>query len=77
MNSITCTETTDLAVLTMQLLDIFQLTIYCMCTTADSQLTSRSRLEPPHIVSQGMVPSHSGHISSSLSISGLDICMVG
>ncbi len=44
--------------------------------TADDQLTSRSRLEPLHIASQGMVPPHSGHISSSLSTHVLAICMV-
>ncbi len=50
-------------------------TYWLLCTTADGQLTSRSRLEPLHIVSQGMVPLTSGHPSSSLSfIYGLDIC---
>ena len=67
------TETNDLAVLTMQL------TRYLLTIVYNSwwQLTSRSRLEPLHIVSQGKVPLPSGHISSSSSISGLDICMVG
>ncbi len=64
------TETTDPAVLTMQL------TRYLL-TTADGQLTSRSRLEPLHIVNQGMVLLPSGYTSSSLSITVLDICMVG
>ncbi len=67
------TETTDLAVLPCNSLD----TYWLLCTTADDQLTSRSRLEPLHIVSQVMVPLHSGLISSSPSINGLDICMVG
>ncbi len=69
-------ETTDLyiAVLIMQLTR-YLLTI--LCTTADGQLTSRSRLESIHKVSQGRVPTVSGHINSSLSNTGLDICMVG
>ncbi len=46
-------------------------------TTAGGQLTSRSRLERLHIVSQGRVPTPSGHISSSPSPLVLDICMVG
>ncbi len=67
------TETTHLAVLTMQL------TRYLLTTVYNSwwQLTSRSRLESLHIVSQGMVPLPSGHISSSPSTTVLDICMVG
>ncbi len=47
-----------------------------MFTTADGQLTSRSRLECLHIVSQGTVPIRSGHISSSHPTNSLDICMV-
>ncbi len=66
-------QTTDLAVLPCNSLD----TYWLLCTTADDQLTSRSRLEPLHIVSQGMVPPPSGLISSSPSITVLDICMVG
>ncbi len=70
------TETTDLAVLPCNSLDTY--TDYILCTTADGQLTSRSRLECLHIVSQGIVRVHSGNISSSIiSTNVLDICMVG
>ncbi len=67
------TETTDLAVLPCNSLD----TYWLLCTTAGGQLTSRSRLKPLHIVSQGRVPTHSGQTSSSQSTTVLDICMVG
>ena len=41
----------------------------------DGQLTSRSRLEPVHIVSQGRVPILSGYNRSRTPTLVLDICM--
>ncbi len=67
------TETTDLLYWLCNSLD----TYWLLCTTADGQLTSRPRLEPLYIVSQGTVSPPSGHISSSQSTYVLDICMVG
>ncbi len=67
-------KATDLAVLTIQLITY---THWLLCTTADDQLTSRSRLEPLHIVSQGMGPISSGNIISSMFPLVFDICMVG
>ena len=49
---------------------------YTMCITAYGQLTSRSRLECFHILSQGRMLEQSGINSSSQSNTVLDICMI-